>query len=190
VAGELIPAIAFIGRHDSGKTTLIVQVIAELTARGRRVASIKHHSHAGFEMDREGKDSWRHAQAGSVFTAVAAPGRVGFVRELEQELTVEQIIAHMSAIAADGAAPVPDLIIVEGYRASQVPSIDVFRAGNPRDEERPLQDATAHNIVAVATSIPRVAAEATAQGLPAFDLGDIAGLCDYIEARIFGRLEA
>ncbi len=59
------PALAFIGYQNSGKTTLVEKVIAELTARGLRVGSLKHHGHHGFDIDVPGKDSWRHAQAGS-----------------------------------------------------------------------------------------------------------------------------
>ena len=59
------PAVAFIGYQNSGKTTLVEKVIAELTARGLRVGSIKHHGHHRFDIDVPGKDSWRHAEAGS-----------------------------------------------------------------------------------------------------------------------------
>lgn len=60
-----VPAIAFIGYQNSGKTTLVEKVIAELTRRGLRVGSLKHHGHHGFDIDVPAKDTWRHHQAGS-----------------------------------------------------------------------------------------------------------------------------
>jgi molybdopterin-guanine dinucleotide biosynthesis protein B len=57
----MIPIIAIVGRTNSGKTTLIEQLIPALARRGCRVATIKHHHHGDFEADHPGKDSWRHA---------------------------------------------------------------------------------------------------------------------------------
>ena len=59
------PAVAVVGRHNSGKTTLIVKLIAELTRRGIDVGSVKHHHRTGFEFDVPGKDSYRHREAGA-----------------------------------------------------------------------------------------------------------------------------
>ena len=59
------PAVAVVGRHNSGKTTLIERLIAELVGRGLDVGSIKHHSHRGFDIDIPGKDSYRHRAAGA-----------------------------------------------------------------------------------------------------------------------------
>ena len=67
------PAIAFVGRHNSGKTTLVERVIRELTARGRDIGSIKHHHRLGFEFDVPGKDSYRHAQAGAETGVLCSP---------------------------------------------------------------------------------------------------------------------
>ena len=67
------PAIAVVGRHNSGKTTLVVKVIAELAARGLDVGSVKHHTHGDFEIDYPGKDSFRHREAGASETVIASP---------------------------------------------------------------------------------------------------------------------
>ena len=74
------PAVAIVGRHNSGKTTFIVKLIAELTARGYDVGSVKHHSHPGFEIDIPGKDSYRHREAGATETVIAAPGQLARVK--------------------------------------------------------------------------------------------------------------
>ena len=67
------PILSFVGRSNSGKTTLIERVIPELTRAGYRVATVKHAGH-GFELDTEGKDSWRHKQAGANTVIVISKG--------------------------------------------------------------------------------------------------------------------
>lgn len=74
--------IAFIGRKNSGKTTLVEALISELTARGFSVSSIKHHSHDDFEIDIPGKDSYRHHAAGAVATAISSAKRFAVVEDL------------------------------------------------------------------------------------------------------------
>jgi molybdopterin-guanine dinucleotide biosynthesis protein MobB len=183
---EIVPAVAFVGRKNSGKTTLLVQVLARLTDCGLRVGTIKHHSHVGFDMDIEGKDSWRHRQAGSRYTVIASPDQLGSVRTLEREPSIEAIVAEMSAAAVDRAGrPELDLILVEGYRASALPTIEIFRADNPHDATREL-DPDLLGLIAVVTDQPRVAeavAAADADGtrdIRLFALDDIAGIADLI----------
>jgi molybdopterin-guanine dinucleotide biosynthesis protein B len=72
---SFIPLVTIIGRSGSGKTTLLEKLIRELSGRGYRIATVKYHSHAGFEIDAEGKDSWRFAQAGSQQVVTAAPDK-------------------------------------------------------------------------------------------------------------------
>ena len=79
---SMIPIVSIVGKSNSGKTTLIEKLIAELTRRGWRVATIKHNRH-GFEIDHEGKDSWRHKQAGAVATVVASPRRIAVIEDTE-----------------------------------------------------------------------------------------------------------
>ena len=81
----MIPIVSIVGKSDSGKTTLIEKLIAELTRRGFRVATIKHNRH-GFDIDHEGKDSWRHKRAGAVATVVASPGRAALIEDTPEGL--------------------------------------------------------------------------------------------------------
>ncbi|QKF07638.1 molybdopterin-guanine dinucleotide biosynthesis protein B [Berryella wangjianweii] len=118
------PAIAFVGRHNSGKTTLVVKVIGELSARGFRVGSVKHHSHVGFQIDVPGKDSFRHREAGAVETVIAAPGQVARIATVEGELECADIVAGM---------PGHDIVLVEGFRKAGLPTIEVMRAANAAD---------------------------------------------------------
>ena len=164
-----IPAVAFVGKQNSGKTTLLVKLIAELTARGMRVGTVKHHSHAGFEFDIEGKDSWRHRQAGSRFAVIAAPDQIASVQLLDAsvEVPLERIIAHMA-----DTAPELDVVLVEGYRQSGLPTIEIFRAANLRDIDRHLGGEGNH-IIAVVTDIPRVVEEAASFGGDDFADGNL-----------------
>ena len=66
------PVVSFVGKPDSGKTTLLEKLIPELNRRGYRVGTIKHHVHQ-FEMDKPGKDTFRHKQAGARVVALSSP---------------------------------------------------------------------------------------------------------------------
>ena len=118
------PAIAIVGRHNSGKTTIIEKLIAELTARGHDVGSVKHHSHVGFEIDYPGKDSHRHREAGATETVIACAGKIARVKTIEGDMECHEIVHSM---------PGHDIIIVEGYRKSGLPTIEVMRSGNEAD---------------------------------------------------------
>ena len=199
VYAQSIPAVAFVGRQNSGKTTLMVRLIAELSSRGVRVGTVKHHSHAGFDFDAEGKDSWRHGQAGSCFTVVAAPDKIASVQKLDPdvEMPLQRILEQMTAAALAGAAGAPDgagprldVILVEGYRKSGLPTIELFRADNPKDADRPL-GGEGNRIVAVVTDIPRIASEAASfedghdkGGIPVYGFDDIVALADFIQSAI------
>lgn len=118
------PAIAIVGRHNSGKTTLIEGLIAELTRRGLNVGSVKHHSHVGFDFDIPGKDSYRHRAAGATESVIAAPGQIARVKSIEGEVECADIVASM---------PGHDIVVVEGYRKSGLPTIEIMRAENDAD---------------------------------------------------------
>ncbi len=110
--------LSVIGRSNSGKTTLLEKLIPELKRRGHRVAVIKH-SMRDFDLDQPGKDSWRLARAGSDAVVVSAPRRVALVKKVERAPTLEELVAM---IGDDY-----ELILVEGYKHSRVPKIEVHR---------------------------------------------------------------
>ena len=118
------PAVSIVGRHNSGKTTLIEKLIAEMVDRGHDVGSIKHHSHVGFDIDHPGKDSYRHRAAGATETVIASPDMLARVKTLEHEVECSEIVRSM---------PGHDIIIVEGYRKSGLPTIEIMRSGNEAD---------------------------------------------------------
>ena len=113
------PAIAIVGRHNSGKTTLIERLIAELVGRGLDVGSIKHHSHRAFDIDHPGKDPYRHRAAGASETVIAAPGQVARIKTIEGEEECADLVRSM---------PGHDIIVVEGYRKSGLATIEVMRS--------------------------------------------------------------
>lgn len=118
------PALSIVGRHNSGKTTLIERLIAELVSRGHDVGSVKHHSHVGFDIDYPGKDSYRHRAAGASETVIAAPGQMARIKTIEGEVECSDIVRSMHG---------HDIVIVEGYRKSGLPTIEIMRFGNEPD---------------------------------------------------------
>jgi len=112
----MIPIVSIVGKSDSGKTYLIEQLVSGLTSRGYRIATIKHDVH-GFEMDREGKDSWRHKQAGASTVIVSSPTKIAMIKEVEQEASLEWI--------RDSWIRDADLILTEGYKRAEYPKVEV-----------------------------------------------------------------
>ena len=118
--------VGFAGFSGAGKTTLIEQVIAAFRARGLRVSVIKH-AHHRFDIDRPGKDSYRHRKAGAFEVLIASRHRLALMREFERdtELTVHQLIAELRGDV--------DWLLIEGFRGSDLHKIEVWRAetGHP-----------------------------------------------------------
>jgi molybdopterin-guanine dinucleotide biosynthesis protein MobB len=185
MAQPSIFAVAFVGKQNSGKTTLLEKVIFALCEQKVRVATVKHHSHRGFEFDIEGKDSWRHRQAGSVHAVIAAPDQIASVRNVNREVDVGEIIDTI-ILESQVSGNVPDIILVEGYRHGGLPTIELFRAGNPKDEKRDL-GMEGNEIIAVVTDIPRIIEQAQAKGLPVFGFDDIDPLAHFLIERSENR---
>jgi molybdopterin-guanine dinucleotide biosynthesis protein B len=162
------PRIAFVGRHNSGKTTLLVAVLPLIVARGIRVGYLKH-AHAGFDIDRPEKDSYRVRRTGVVQTIVVGGGQVAVIDDSrhEDDLTLD------GAMAAYGRDDL-DLLVVEGFKGEPIPKIEVARAALSTE----LLCADDRNLVAtVADFVVRPA-------VPHFDLDDAAGVAAFILSRI------
>lgn len=140
-APAVAPAIAFIGYQNSGKTTLVEKIIARLTKRGLRVGTIKHHDHKGFDIDQPGRDSWRHAQAGSRHVGLISPGRYAEYADTASELPVSELLAHYTDV---------DVVIVEGYKTAGLPNIIVTRSGVDRLRGDTSYDLIDDNTIAIA----------------------------------------
>lgn len=116
------PIVSFVGRSNSGKTTLIEAIIPLLKRTGLRVGAIKHNAHR-FEIDHPGKDSWRFTHAGADTMVITSAGQMAMVKVLERQKTVQEI--------ADELFGDVDIVIVEGYKAADLPKIEVVRFDAP-----------------------------------------------------------
>jgi len=116
--GKSPPVVSVVGYSGSGKTTLLEKLISELTQRGFRVGTIKHDVH-GFEMDRPGKDSWRHKMAGASVTIISSPYQIGMVRDVDHDHRPEELMTLL---------PNVDIILTEGYKKENLPKLEIFRS--------------------------------------------------------------
>jgi molybdopterin-guanine dinucleotide biosynthesis adapter protein len=158
------PVMGVVGWKNAGKTTLVERLVAELVRRGWRVATVKH-AHHDAEIDQPGRDSWRHRAAGAREVALVTGRRWAIMHEQpEADPTLEEVIARL--------APA-DLVLVEGFKREPHPKIEV-RA--PSAESIAAHDS---HVVAVAAD-----AAPTDSKLPWFRRDDIAGIADFIAARI------
>jgi molybdopterin-guanine dinucleotide biosynthesis protein MobB len=157
------PVITFIGPTGAGKTTLMETVVATLTRRGVHVGTVKHHSHAGFDIDHPGKDSWRHARAGSEHVVIAAPDKIASYRLLEREISLDEILSQMDGL---------EIILVEGYRMAGKPTIEFMTSGNGSQPRAPRVQ-----LLAV------VSETALDLGVPQFHRGDGIAVTDFLAQR-------
>ncbi|MDO5334637.1 MAG: molybdopterin-guanine dinucleotide biosynthesis protein B [Coriobacteriia bacterium] len=184
------PPLAFVGRKNSGKTTLLVKLIAELTARGLDVATCKHHGHPDFDIDVPGKDSWRHRQAGACATAVLSDRRFALIEDLNRPRTCADVLELLSN---------HDIVLIEGFRDEGLPYVEVLRQDNDRDLQaapafcqlvlsasqsaRPADKNREELPTAAVTDIPEVIDACAAASLPCFHPDDVIRLADYVQQR-------
>ena len=114
-----VPILSFVGRSNSGKTTLIERVIPELVRAGYKVATVKHAGH-GFDLDTEGKDSWRHKQAGASSVVIISKSSLAMFADVSDHMNVEDVRERY-------LDPSYDLILAEGWRSEGYPKIVVVR---------------------------------------------------------------
>ncbi len=86
------PIISIISKKRSGKTTLLEKLIPELKQRGYRVGVVKHDTH-GFDIDHEGKDTYRHKAAGAEAVLISSPWKISLIQDVPEELSLDQLVA-------------------------------------------------------------------------------------------------
>ena len=152
----------FAGWSGSGKTTLIEKIIPEITARGFRVSVIKH-AHHGFDMDKPGKDSWRHREAGASEILLVSDERWVLMHELRGEAEPD-LSAQLQRLSPC------DIVLVEGFKAVPIPKIEVYRPAHGR----PLQYPDNPSVVAIASDA------ALDAPMTCLNLNDAAAVADFI----------
>jgi len=160
----LVPIVSIVGKSNSGKTTLLVKLIPILKARGYRVATVKHDVH-GFEMDREGKDTYRHFHCGADGVLISSPEKMALIKRVESESPLGELVERFY--------PDMDIVLTEGFKSLDMPKIEVFRSSA---HDAPLCGA-GDNRVALASDTPVEA------DCPRFDINDAEAISNFIEER-------
>lgn len=156
--------IGVAGFKNAGKTTLVERLVTELTRRGRRVSTVKH-AHHSFDIDHEGRDSFRHRKAGAGEVAVISRERWAIIHEHrgEAEPSLDDILAKLAPC---------DLVIVEGYKRDNHDKIEVRNV----ELAHPKLAGGDPTVVAIAANGP-----VTGESVPVFDRDDVAALATFIE---------
>lgn len=160
----MVPYFTFAGFSGSGKTTLAIEVIKQLSIKGYKIAALKHDGHK-FQMDKEGKDTYRLKEAGAKAIAISSAEKYALISDSEHRLSFQELMA----LLPDGL----DIVIGEGFKDNDVPKIIVHRKDNKKDRACPNDS----NVIAAATDCPDDFPEA----LPIFDINDIDGITNFIE---------
>ena len=162
----MTPILSIVGKSQSGKTTLIEKLIPVLRGRGYRIGIIKH-AHHGFDIDQEGKDSWRHKEAGADTVIVAGPEKIAMIKN-DNGNSLNDLEKYVQDL---------DLVITEGYKRENRPKIEVIRA--------------ARNSTSLCVGDPALFAvltdTSTDCNVPRFELDDVKGLADLIERKFLQK---
>ena len=152
-----IPIFSIVAFSGTGKTTLLEKLVSELKKRGLRVAVIKHDAHE-FDIDHEGKDSWRFAKAGADVTAVISGSKAAIMEN--RPITLETLLGKITDV---------DIILTEGYKSEKWPRIAIHREASGKPLPIPEDDC-----LAIVTDVPGY------EKKPCFRLDDISGLADFV----------
>ncbi len=155
------------GWKNSGKTTLVVNIVSTLRERGYSVSTLKH-AHHNFDIDKEGTDSFKHREAGAGEVMIMSNNRWALMHELtgEGEPEMQDLLAKMTPV---------DIVIVEGFKLQNHPKLQVIRPDNNPDR---LPESI-KNLVAIASDETVDAASYGCNG-PVFDLGQVDAIVDFI----------
>lgn len=155
--------MGIVGWSGSGKTSLVVAILPILTGHGFEVSTMKH-AHHRFDVDKPGKDSFRHREAGASEVLVVTSSRWVLMHESreEPEPSIESLIERMTPV---------DLLLIEGFKTHHHPKLEIHR----QSEGKPLLCPDDPEIVAVATDVPLPDLE-----IPQLDLNHPSAIADFI----------
>ncbi len=155
--------IGIVGWKNSGKTTLVTKLVANLTAKGVKVSTVKH-AHHDFDVDHEGRDSHRHRSAGASEVLISSARRWALMHELrgQEEPDLDALLARLSKV---------DLVIVEGFKTASHEKIEVVR----EKTDEPLLADKDPNIVAIASAV-----DLRAGDVPVLNLSDVEEVAGFI----------
>ena len=154
------------GWKNAGKTSVMERLVAEFVARGLRVSTLKH-AHHRFEIDHVGRDTYRHRAAGAAEVLVSSGTRWALMSELrgDPEPALDALIAKMTPV---------DLVLIEGWKTSPHPKLEVWRAE------------TGHPLIAPGDETIRAVATDTFLDLniPVLNLKDTQALADFVQSEV------
>lgn len=160
------PVVSIISKKNAGKTTLLVKLIPELKSRGYKVGTLKHDTH-GFEIDHEGKDTYKHKQAGADTVVISCPWKISLIKDVDADLPIDDIVERYFMDM--------DIVLTEGYKRGGKPKIEVFRTG--------AHDTSLYQECRDTSFVAMVSDRALQLDMPVFDINDIKGLADFIEKK-------
>ncbi len=160
VEKTLPPIVSVVGYSGAGKTTFLEKLILALTRRGYNVGTIKHDVH-GFEMDKPGKDSWRHKKAGAATTIISSPNQIGVVMDVDHDHGPAELMPFLSRM---------DIVLTEGYKRGDTPKLEIFR---PEAYKEPICRDD-ENLLALISDEP------LDFGVPRYSIDDIEGVVDFV----------
>jgi molybdopterin-guanine dinucleotide biosynthesis protein B len=159
--------LGIVGFKNAGKTTLTERLVGELTARRYRISTVKHAHHA-FDIDQEGRDSWRHRQAGASEVAIVSANRWALVHELRgvPEPGLHEIVSKLAPC---------DLVLTEGYKWEKHPKIEVRNVALAHPE-----------LAGKDSTVIAIAANGVIENspVPVFDRENVKSIADFIVARM------
>jgi molybdopterin molybdotransferase len=162
------PIVSIVGRSESGKTLLMEQLIVEFKRRGYKIAALKH-SHCGaIEVDQPGKDTWKFAQAGSDAVCISSPRKLAFIKMSDHDLLIDEVLPIIG--------PEFDLVLVEGFKKSKLPKIEVHREELGNDLL-----CSPEEVSAIVTDGSLNTSLADGYRVPILSWADTAAIADFIE---------
>ena len=145
----MIPVISIVAaKSNTGKTTVLCDIISLLKEKGYKVATIKHDVH-GFDIDHPGKDTWKHRQAGSDIVMISSQKQFAYIETVEKEYTLDDILKKVTGV---------DIVFTEGYKKMDKPKIEILRKGSSEtliSKEEELLAIVSDIQVSTSTDIPQ-----------------------------------